>query len=204
MGSHSPGQTRYTNRLKRGRRKPLPREAKQQLLEACKDDLDRLIVIVLLQTGLRVSEFCRVRSDSINWRTGFIHVTGKGSYDREVWMPALTKRTLSEWLQRHDRVPLGPRGVQVRLRKIAERSKITQKVCPHVLRHTFAVDAVRKGVSVRALQLALGHEDLNTTAIYLNMTAMDMADEFRQAERSPGVPGTLGRVGSEDLGGDLL
>lgn len=45
---------------------------------------------------------------------------------------------------------------------------IARPVTPHILRHTFAVTAVQKGISLPALQRLLGHEYLGTTQIYLN------------------------------------
>jgi integrase/recombinase XerD len=59
-------------------------------------------------------------------------------------------------------------------------SHIRRPVTPHVLRHTFAVTAVQKGISLPALQRLLGHDRLTTTEIYLNLSPEDVIREFHQ------------------------
>ena len=72
----------------------------------------------------------------------------------------------------------GPRQVQKIVKEVANRAKITQNVTPHVLRHTFATLALQKGISLAAVQKALGHDRLSTTAIYLNLTDSHVMEEF--------------------------
>ncbi len=64
------------------------------------------------------------------------------------------------------------------MKLIANRAKITQEVTPHVLRHTFATLALQKGISLAAIKKALGHDRLETTAIYLNFTDAHVIEEF--------------------------
>jgi integrase/recombinase XerD len=66
------------------------------------------------------------------------------------------------------------------LRRLANRAQISRPVTPHVLRHTFAVSAVQKGISLPALQRLLGHDRLTTTEIYLNLSPEDVVREFRE------------------------
>ena len=58
--------------------------------------------------------------------------------------------------------------------------RIRWPVTPHVLRHTFAVTAVQKGISLPALQRLLGHDRLTTTEIYLNLSPEEVVREFQQ------------------------
>jgi site-specific recombinase XerD len=58
--------------------------------------------------------------------------------------------------------------------------RIRWPVTPHVLRHTFAVTAVQKGISLPALQRLLGHDRLTTTEIYLNLSPEEVVREFRE------------------------
>jgi integrase/recombinase XerD len=48
--------------------------------------------------------------------------------------------------------------------------RIRRPVTPHVLRHTFSVTAIQKGISLPALQRLLGHDRLTTTEIYLTIS----------------------------------
>ena len=59
------------------------------------------------------------------------------------------------------------------------RVRISRPVSPHVLRHTFAVTAVLKGVSLPTLQRLLGHDHLTTTEIYLNLSPEEAIKEFQ-------------------------
>ena len=73
-----------------------------------------------------------------------------------------------------------PRTMQRILKRIANKAHINRPVTSHVLRHTFAVAAVQKGISLPALQRLLGHDRLTTTEIYLNLSPEDVIREFRE------------------------
>jgi integrase/recombinase XerD len=60
------------------------------------------------------------------------------------------------------------------------RAEISQKISPHVLRHTFATLALQKNISIAAVQKILGHDRLATTAIYLNLTESHVMEEYQQ------------------------
>jgi integrase/recombinase XerD len=61
---------------------------------------------------------------------------------------------------------------------VANRAAISRPVSPHVLRHTFSVTAIQKGISLPALQRMLGHDHLATTEIYLNFSPEEVLREF--------------------------
>ena len=63
---------------------------------------------------------------------------------------------------------------------MANRAKLTKEVSPHVLRHTFATMALQKGISLPTVQKILGHDRLQTTAIYLNFTDVHIHEEFER------------------------
>ena len=66
------------------------------------------------------------------------------------------------------------------LKRLANHARISRTVSPHVLRHTFAVTAIQKGISLPALQRLLGHDTLQTTDIYLNLSPEHVVEEFQQ------------------------
>ena len=79
----------------------------------------------------------------------------------------------------HESLGMSPRTIQRLLKRLANRATISRPVTPHVLRHTFAVTAVQKGISLPTLQRLLGHDHLTTTQIYLNLSPEEVVREFQ-------------------------
>jgi len=158
---------------------PLEPEEADALYSACDDETDRLIVGVLLGTGLRLAEFHSLTVKSILHQQDRIRVYGKGGKWRTA--PLVDQRAralLISWFAVHETIGIGKRAIQARLKRIAKRAGIKKKVSPHVLRHTFARTAVDRDVSTSALQQALGHKSLNTTQLYIYMDNNRVIDEF--------------------------
>ncbi len=68
---------------------------------------------------------------------------------------------------------IGERGVRKIVAKYIQQASITKRVSPHGLRHTFATEKARKGVSAYTLQEWLGHARLDTTQIYVHLAKQD-------------------------------
>jgi len=71
-----------------------------------------------------------------------------------------------------------PQSAQRIIKRVAKRAMISKPVSPHVLRHTFAVNCVKKGLSTASLKKILRHDRLETTEIYLNICPRDALSEF--------------------------
>lgn len=136
---------------------------------------DQAIVYVLMYCGLRVGELVRLRVEDVELkRQGKITVrNGKGDKTREVPAPANVRKVLQEYLGDRtsgriflgQRGPLTERGVQQILAKYAYKARI-EGLSPHTLRHTCATNLLNKGVDLVKVAAILGHENLNTTAVY--------------------------------------
>jgi integrase/recombinase XerD len=167
-------------------REPLRSEEADQLCHACEDTHEKLIIWTLMDTGLRVSELCSLTPQHILWQQKSIRISGKGgpygkqSKKRVVPMSRRIQPLLEHYFALHDKWFVGPRQVQKIVKNVANKAKLTQQVTPHILRHTFATLALQKGISLAAVQKALGHDRLATTAIYLNLTDAHVAEEFHQ------------------------
>ena len=167
-------------------REPLSREEADRLVNACRGFREKLVIWTLLDTGLRVSELCGLRRENVLWQEGRIVVWGKGgpfgkqSKRRVVPMTDRARKLLEMHFITNDRIGLSVRKAQRIVKRVADRAMITKPVSPHVLRHTFAVNCVQRGISTASLKKILGHDRLETTEIYLNLSPEQAIQEFRE------------------------
>lgn len=161
---------------------------------------DHALLVMAIQTGLRVSELVDLRIVDLELGHGpHLRCHGKGRKQRVTPMTKQTVAVLRAWLHEYaggDADPLFPssRGgklsvdaVQWLLAKhvtIAARtcpSLGKKRVSPHVLRHTCAVNLLRAGVDLAVIALWLGHADVRTTTVYL---AADLTMKERALART--------------------
>lgn len=165
-------------------REPLQAEEADKLSQACETMQEKLIIWTLLDTGLRVSELCSLTPQHIEWQQKALRITGKGgphgkkSKKRVVPMSRRVQTLLEHYFAINDHWPVGIRQAQKIVKQVANKAKLSHKVTPHILRHTFATLALQKNISIAAVQKILGHDRLMTTAIYLNFTDTHVCDEF--------------------------
>ena len=167
-------------------REPLNGEECDRLVNACITFREKLAIWTLLDTGLRVSEFCNLKRNSIQWQENHMIIWGKGGRygtrkkRRVVPLAPRSKQLLQLYFTTNDRIRFSVRGVQRLVKKVANRAMITKSVTPHILRHSFAVNCVKAGLSTASLRKILGHDRLQTTEIYLNICPTDALGEFFQ------------------------
>jgi integrase/recombinase XerD len=166
------------------KREPLTMDEANRLASVCTTHEEKLIVWTLLDTGLRVAELANLAKDNLDWQGHRLMVYGKGgpygttSKRRVIPLTARVQPLLEGHFALNDSLGMSVRTMQRAVRTIANRAQISRKVSPHVLRHTFSVTAVQKGISLPALQRLLGHDHLATTEIYLNLSPEHVIKEF--------------------------
>lgn len=168
------------------------------LLAVCKTR-DRAIIVMLLDTGLRVSELVSLRRRDIDWSTGAFVVVGKGNKPREAWLEPYTVELLEEMLAERDdedqalwygrKGPLTSWGVHQVIERRAERAGIRGDVrrLVHSFRATFAKNYVTSGGDLESLRRLLGHEDIAMSAHYAQLANGELAQRKHQVN-------PLGRV----------
>jgi integrase len=149
---------------------------------------DHALLVLAVQTGLRVSELTGLGSHDLQLGSGpHVRCTGKGRKDRATPLTAHTVAVLREWMKERaawsaDPLfvtsrggPLSTDAVQWLVAKYAITaakqcpSIAAKTVSPHALRHTCAMNLLHSGVDVAVIALWLGHESSQTTsAIYLH------------------------------------
>jgi integrase/recombinase XerD len=166
------------------KREPLTADEANRLASVCTTHEEKLIVWTLLDTGLWVAELANLTKDNLDWQSHRLMVYGKGgpygtrSKRRVVPLTARVQPLIEGHFALNDTFGFSVRTLQRIVRTIANRANISRKVSPHVLRHTFSVTAVQKGISLPALQRLLGHDHLATTEIYLNLSPEHVIKEF--------------------------
>jgi integrase/recombinase XerD len=168
------------------KREPLLPEEATRLAQTCQTVREKLVIWTLLDTGLRVSELASLTPAQIDWQGHRLTIYGKGgpygsrTKRRIIPLSARLQPLLEHHFALQDTLGLTPRAMQLLVKRVASRARIRRPVTPHVLRHTFAVTAVQKGISLPALQRLLGHDRLTTTEIYLNLSPEEVVREFRE------------------------
>lgn len=160
---------------------------------------DRAILEVLYATGIRVKELCSLTITDMNFTSQLILVHGKGSRDRYVPFGRYAKDALENYLENSRKLlmtkhqkqhqivfinhygdPITTTGVEYLMNKIINRSSITGKMHPHMLRHTFATHLLEHGADLRTVQEFLGHSSLSSTQIYTHVTKKHLKRDYRK------------------------
>lgn len=168
------------------RREPLTQDEANRLANACETHEEKLVVWTLLDTGLRVAELAQLKKDNLDWQTHRMMIYGKGgpygskSKRRIIPLSSRVRPLVEGHLGLHDKFGMSARTIERIVKRVANRAHISRPVSPHVLRHTFSVTAIQKGISLPALQRLLGHDRLTTTEIYLNLSPEEVIREFQQ------------------------
>jgi len=146
---------------------------------------NRLLMRLMLDAGLRVSEALALRWEHIDLMSGKLMVReGKGAKDRTLWLGEDNLELLRYWRERQAKEvsghpehvfttlkgrPLHSSYVRRMVKRLAKKAGITKDISPHTLRHTFATDLYRETKNIRLVQKALGHSSLSTTMIYTHI-----------------------------------
>lgn len=158
----------------------------KSLIKNTKPGRNRLLVMFLYSTGVRVSEAVKIKLQDIDFSAGMARVQGgKGNKDREIvlsqkWIGEMKKylnrrKVKSEFLfAKKNGKSISTDTVERVMRHSAERAKITKRVTPHVLRHSFATHLLDNGENIRKIQILLGHANLATTSIYTHVSKEEL------------------------------
>ncbi len=104
---------------------------------------------------------------------------GSKTKQRILPLSARVQPLIENHLSMYEKMDMSARTIQRIVKDVANRAHIRRPVTPHVLRHTFSVTAIQKGISLPALQRLLGHDRLTTTEIYLKLSPEEVIKEFQ-------------------------
>jgi site-specific recombinase XerD len=170
-------------RPRRPRRLPevLSAEEVEAILDAAPSPKYRAAFMLGYGSGLRTDEVVHLEPRHVDSHRMVIRVErGKGKKDRQVM---LCERLLEElracWKRyrpaqyllegKHPGQPIAATSIQRAFRAACRKAGITKPVTPRSLRHAFATHLVERGTNLRVVQTLLGHQSLNTTAVYTHL-----------------------------------
>jgi integrase/recombinase XerD len=189
----------------------------ERLIEAATNPRDRLLVRIPWRTGVRVTELISIRIQDIDFENRAIIIKvqktrkrdGKATQKRRV-VPvdesSLDKvREYLEWRKQFPYkgdllFPISRQRVDQIFWKLGRKAGIGEigdpavskhrKLHPHVLRHSFAIHCVKKGMSIERLQKILGHQSPTTTSVYLQYSVADLHEGYDRVWEEDETTGT--------------
>jgi site-specific recombinase XerD len=194
----------HLQRARTGKRLPrtLTRRELSSVLDAAsvsENPAAALVVTMMLDTGMRVSEVCALNLDDIDFDDDSARILGgKGDKDRLVLFTQRTLARLQAWLPIRDRLNLAdeqacfvnrhgrrlqPRGVQRMMDALASEAGLPKgKLTPHVLRHNFATGLLERGADLVTIQRLMGHATIATTRVYLEISDQTLREVYHRAQ----------------------
>lgn len=157
---------------------------------------DKLLISILYNTGIRLSELISLKPSSINFSNSSIKVIGKGNKERIIPVSAdllnEIKKYQKEWLSIHDQSsnnlfvgskgkPLNPKAVYNTIKKYLTLVTTIEKRSPHVLRHSFATHLSNNGADLNAVKELLGHTSLAATQVYTHNNISKLLEIYKKA-----------------------
>jgi site-specific recombinase XerD len=169
-------------------------ESANLLLRQASSERDKAILLFLLDTGCRATEFCNLSGADVDVKNGTVRITGgKGGKDRVTFLGNRSRKQLlryyaqrgipkdnqAVWISHLDGNRLTSSGLFQLLQRIGERAGI-ENCGPHTFRRTFALWSLRSGMNIFALQQLMGHSDLSTLRKYLALVEGDLEEAHQR------------------------
>jgi integrase/recombinase XerC/integrase/recombinase XerD len=207
----SPLETMRPPIARRDQIQPFTRQQVEALLQAAKKSRhslrDQAIVLLLLDSGVRASELCSLKTQDLDMQGRFCRVLGKGNKRRSLYFGRATTKAIWKYLREEPRDSLDPlfmsdrgtragegltrSGLQQIIERLGKAAEVKSARCsPHTFRHTFAIEFLRAGGNVFSLKEMLGHTSLTMVNRYVALAESDIENQHRQfspADRLKGM-----------------
>jgi integrase/recombinase XerC len=158
---------------------------------------ERLVVEILYQTGIRVSELVNIRENHVNQSLQSLKVLGKGNKERIIPLGKSLLEKISGYviqkssylegegggflLENEKRKKMQTRQVYSIVKKYLSLVTTAEKKSPHVLRHSFATHLTNRGADLNAVKELLGHSSLAATQVYTHNSIEKLRDIHKKA-----------------------
>lgn len=162
-----------------------------------KEIRDKAMLELLYATGIRVTELITLKVSDVNLQMGYIMCRDSGK-ERIIPFGNAAKSALLRYLEGTRQAMIADaeseylftncsgqsmsrQGFWKLIKYYARKAGIVSDITPHTLRHSFAAHLVENGADLRSVQEMLGHSDISTTQIYMNMNRNKLRDVYAKA-----------------------
>jgi len=157
--------------------------------------LDRLIIEVLYQTGMRRAELCNLLLENVHFYRNEITVIGKGNKQRIVPISPVLMQELKVYNDEYRKPNLDadlyffvtPKGkkitekfVYLLVTRYLSAVSSKKKRSPHILRHSFATHILNNGAEISKVKKMMGHASLSSTQVYTNADIEQLKNIFNK------------------------
>lgn len=170
---------------------------KQPIADSPKGMRDKAMLELLYATGIRVSELIHLKHENVNMKMSYIKCSERNK-ERIIPFGNTAKQAMALYLE-HGRKELtkekeceeffvncsgkamSRQGFWKVLKSYAKEAGIDVDITPQTLRHSFATHLIQNGADLKSVQEMLGHADISTTQVYLNMSINKMREVYTKA-----------------------
>ncbi len=162
-----------------------------------KDIRDKAMLELLYATGIRVTELISLKLSEVNLKLSYI-ICRDGGRERIIPFGVNAKKALERYITGARDIllkgsgsdilftncsgsPMSRQGFWKLIKHYAKKAGITSEITPHTIRHSFAAHLVENGADLHAVQEMMGHSDISTTQLYVNLNASRIREVYAKA-----------------------
>ncbi len=162
-----------------------------------KDIRDKAMLELLYATGIRVTELISLTVSEVNLKMSYI-ICRDGDRERIIPFGKNARKALEHYLSGARQIllkgndsdilftncsgsPMSRQGFWKLIKHYAKKAGITSEITPHTIRHSFAAHLVENGADLHAVQEMMGHSDISTTQVYVNLNASRIREVYAKA-----------------------
>jgi len=158
---------------------------------------DRAMLELLYASGIRVTEMVSLDLDDVNIDIGYIRCKNERTKDRIIPIGKMAKEAVFSYMgeSREKLVKSGTDALFVNyygkrltrqgfwkiIKRYTQMAGIEKPITPHTLRHSFATHLIQNGADLKAVQEMLGHSDISTTQMYIELSRTRIQEVYNKA-----------------------
>lgn len=175
--------------------KYLSEEQVKALLESVVGIRDKLIIKLLLDTGMRILEFSLLKAEHLRTKEGYIFIPAENTKTKRSRLVRVNRELMNDliaycrlnkirnryiWKGYKTTYPITTKALRLMIKKYGKKAGINW-LTPHKLRHTHIVRALNNGVPLPAVQAQVGHLRLETTQVYAQFAPKEVKEAYERA-----------------------